>query len=1146
MKKILIPISLLFVSGLISAQATNTENYIRSRTYLESVIDSSNTAKQIQTVQYFDGLGKPKQIVNVKASPTGKDLVTTIPYDTFGRQVDSWLPTPMSTLNGGMQSGVESTAQTYYNDTKAFSHKNLENSPIDRILSQVQPGTSWQGNPIQFGYTANVNGEVKKYIATFDYPTFTSNIFLSTNGYASGELYKNTVTDEDGNATIEFKNNEGQIILLRKVISATEYADTYYVYNDYNQLAYVISPLASVANTIDTATLNNLCFQYKYDGKNRLVEKKLPGKGWEYMVYDKQDRLVLTQDANLGVSKQWLFTKYDQYGRSAYTGIYTSLQNYGSAGRAIEQTNVDSKGSNNVARLTTIGFTSNGLDVYYNNEANNSYPSSITKLLGVNYYDKYPPYLFNSPFPPSILNEPTLTDAPAVSESRSTKGLPVMNIIKNIENDNWTKNYIYYDKKGKVIGNYSINHLGGRTRVDSKLDFAGIVQQTVTTHKRLDSDIDKVITENFTYDHQNRLLTHTHQVDNNSVEYLTQNTYNELSQITNKKVGGTTASTPVQDIAYNYNIRGWMTKMNDPANLSGKLFGYEIKYTNPVYTSLTSGNYNGNISEIDWKTSKDNILKRYSYQYDPLSRLKKGIYTEPNASIPQNDYYNETIDYDVNGNISFLKRNRKLDNVGVQLMDDLTYIYSGNRLNTVTDNSSNYFGYPEASGNLIHYDDNGNMINHIDKGILEIKYNYLNLPNYIKFDQYVMREDPFGFGLETKYKNTVYQYRADGVKLIKVHNYFTGRTQLDAATTTEYLDGFQYSSESGLNGHATLNLQFVPTSEGYFDFLQNKYIYQYKDQVGNIRLAYYKDSNGNPKIDRTTDYYPFGLEFGGSLIIAGSLTPTYTYSQQEQEKQLDTGWSSFKWRNYDPTMGRFFTADPLSEKYNYQSHYNFSENRVIDGRELEGLEWVASQDVGSKVVNSVYSYRLENNTIGALTNGQLSILAKEREAQLRSVAEGKDSAGNQLNIIFNQSNDATIVWEYNMDYDWSKIKGADKLDSNTMTQADVNTLGLTEVIGDTQNNRVQINVGLLISFPWNNEGQIVFDSQEHRAKMAKTGAHEDLHVAGQRHENKKGVPYDSSNIMYESSSGGHSGTKFTLDQRAELIKLILNSTKKNE
>lgn len=39
-----------------------------------------------------------------------------------------------------------------------------------------------------------------------------------------------------------------------------------------------------------------------------------------------------------------------------------------------------------------------------------------------------------------------------------------------------------------------------------------------------------------------------------------------------------------------------------------------------------------------------------------------------------------------------------------------------------------------------------------------------------------------------------------------------------------------------------------------------------------------------------------------------------------------------------PDVGRFFNIDPLSEEYSYQSHYNFSENRVVNARELEGLE----------------------------------------------------------------------------------------------------------------------------------------------------------------------------------------------------------------
>lgn len=311
---------------------------------------------------------------------------------------------------------------------------------------------------------------------------------------------------------------------------------------------------------------------------------------------------------------------------------------------------------------------------------------------------------------------------------------------------------------------------------------------------------------------------------------------------------------------------------------------------------------------MDWKTSKDGILKKYSYQYDGLNRLLSGIYTEPFSTIPQNNSYNETLSYDLNGNITSLQRNSYLEYVGLQQMDNLTYAYTGNQLNTVTDSSSNYFGYPDSSGNLMHYDLNGNMTDHVDKGILQINYNHLNLPDYVKFNESVQRGDPF-FGGITVYKNINYLYRADGAKLRKKHNYFLGRTQTDASTTTEYLDGFQYSFEQGLIGVPSTpqGLQFVPTSEGYYDFPQNKYMYQYKDQVGNIRLSYYKDNVGNAVIDRTTDYYPFGLEFGGGgLNTFNSVTPNYTYTFQRQEKQQETGWNSFKWRNYDPSMGRFF------------------------------------------------------------------------------------------------------------------------------------------------------------------------------------------------------------------------------------------------
>jgi hypothetical protein len=47
---------------------------------------------------------------------------------------------------------------------------------------------------------------------------------------------------------------------------------------------------------------------------------------------------------------------------------------------------------------------------------------------------------------------------------------------------------------------------------------------------------------------------------------------------------------------------------------------------------------------------------------------------------------------------------------------------------------------------------------------------------------------------------------------------------------------------------------------------------------------------------------------------------------------------NYEFRMHDPRVGRFFAIDPLFRKYPYNSTYAFSENRVIDKVELEGLE----------------------------------------------------------------------------------------------------------------------------------------------------------------------------------------------------------------
>ena len=76
-------------------------------------------------------------------------------------------------------------------------------------------------------------------------------------------------------STREFKNKEGQIV-LKRTYDAGNKRDTYYVYDLYGNLTYVIPPKAD--GVINADILNDLCYQYKYDNKNRLAEKKTSRK----------------------------------------------------------------------------------------------------------------------------------------------------------------------------------------------------------------------------------------------------------------------------------------------------------------------------------------------------------------------------------------------------------------------------------------------------------------------------------------------------------------------------------------------------------------------------------------------------------------------------------------------------------------------------------------------------------------------------------------------------------------------------------------------------------------------------------------------------------------------------------------------------
>ena len=360
------------------------------------------------------------------------------------------------------------------------------------------------------------------------------------------------------------------------------------------------------------------------------------------------------------------------------------------------------------------------------------------------------------------------------------------------------------------------------------------------------------------------------------------------------------------------------------------LFSFKLNYN--IITRLISNPanfkplYNGNISETIWKTN-DNKIRSYSYRYDGLNRLISANYIK-GANEVVNAFNEDIKGYDKNGNINGIIRtgNQDLSSSPIWI-DDLTYSYkaNSNKLLSVTD-SKIIVGFNDGNktGDDYAYDVNGNLTIDKNKGITKITYNFLNLPTEV---------------LWNASKKINYTYDASGVKLRKI---VTDGTTI---TTTDYLGSFQYQNNV---------LQFFPTAEGYVNVTNGtafNYVYNYTDHLGNVRLSYQKNTDGTVKVIDENNYYPFGLkhnrcgngqlclaEGSVSLDIVGSNSYKYKYQGQELQDELGLNWYSYKYRNYDPTIGRFFNVDPLSEDYEWQSVYSFSSNQPIHAAELEGLE----------------------------------------------------------------------------------------------------------------------------------------------------------------------------------------------------------------
>ncbi|QKJ30792.1 RHS repeat-associated core domain-containing protein [Mucilaginibacter mali] len=743
-------VSLLRISGLFTllllgivaytyGQST-AQNYVRTRvprTVIKTTgrLDTLTTNKDSvqSTIQYLDGLGRPIQTVQVYGSPNGQDLVQPQAYDQFGREPIKYQPYSVTPTTAGMYQGTalsgtggytgsqqysfyQITGQSYAPTTTPYAVTVFELSPLQRPVEQGAPGNAWQpysgsitgsGHTVKMAYANNNNTALSDTSGTRIVALYTAAI--NSNGsrtlnragsntavYGANQLSVTISKDENwqsgrAGTVEEYKDKAGRVVLKRTFnwkSSTLEILSTYYVYDDKGLLAYVLPPGAApdATGAISGTTLSNFCYQYRYDGRGRLTEKKLPGKGWDFVVYNTLDQVVATQDSNQRVNNQWLFSKYDALGRVVLTGIVGT----GSADRAAVQSVVDAQTTLWEAATTSgYGYT------------NNTWPASWISTLSNNFYDTYafPGYAYG-PWGSGTMATP--------------RGMPTGSLITTIKPDGtsgdqlWTVSH--YDAEGRVAQTSKQHYLGGAAaystgNYDVNLPTYDFNDQVVANSRYhvVNYAVPLAVGNVFYYDHMGRRVALYEEIvsgsTTNPITLIAVNLYNELGQLRIKGLHSTNnGASFLQNLGYTYNPRGWLGTISS----SGNLFNEELYYESPS----TGKQYNGNISKMLYSGTYSGS-KSFTYTYDQLNRLT-------NATSTGNTL-DEGLTYDVMGNITALTR-------GGQSYSSLTYGYTGNQLTGVSGTNFTTRSYA--------YDGNGNATS--DGGSKTIDYNLLNLPRKVR------------------------------------------------------------------------------------------------------------------------------------------------------------------------------------------------------------------------------------------------------------------------------------------------------------------------------------------------------------------------------------------------------------------------------
>jgi RHS repeat-associated protein len=773
----------------------------------QSGVDALSVQGRNTQVAYFDGLGRPLQSVSLWSSLSGKDLITPVEYDGYGREIKKYLPYMDGTAagTGSFRSTAYVDQKSFYNtsnttdvakDDYPFAQSFLEFSPLNRPLETGAQGSSWQpggnstGNHTIKSFTSlnTITDDVKRWKVTDVSNAFGTYSLVGT-AYAANELYKNITIDERDKQVIEFKDREGKIILKKVQLTATPnntignnhagWLCTYYIYDDFNRLRAVLQPKAvekldpasGVGNlnwVPNTDILNELTFRYEYDEKGRMIMKQVPGAGTVYMVYDIRDRLVMTQDASLRNPPLgdggWLVTLYDNLNRPIQTGKWTNATTF-SVHRAAAN-NPDNFPANTASTYpSTVALTAPAYEplteTHYDDY--NNLPSGLYSALFASGYGTY------------LTALPTSPDyADPITPSTAVKGLVTWTKVKVLGTANQFNSSVnIYDAKGRVIQVQTINLTGGLDVITNQYNFSNQVLRSHVRHQKLTGTVQTFdVASKNNYDDLGRVISIEKNLNNTGWKAISSLTYDALGQLKTKKLAPSfNSNAGLEMLTYDYNIRGWTLGMNRAYLKNNNVipgyqqhyFGFELGYDNSATTpgSTTFGylQYNGNIAGTIWKSAGDEVRRYYDFLYDNANRLGRANYYQYTSPGNGSTWTTTEASFSVHGN-------------------DPTYG------NAVTGNN-NYITY-DANGNIMGIVQHGIKALNTNETIDILQYQYYPNTNKLRIvtDGNVGTQTKLGdFHDGTNTAGTDdYGYDKNGNLVTDKNKYIDGATDINLAT----------------------------------------------------------------------------------------------------------------------------------------------------------------------------------------------------------------------------------------------------------------------------------------------------------------------------------------------------------------------------